>query len=84
MQLYMVFDRDGRFAETTIHATREQAMHKYMHITRLLGHSHGVTVARISAEALDPHEMFEYAETHYIERVDRDSSVQEEIHLREV
>ncbi len=84
MQLYIVYCINDNFRSPTFHATKEQAMRNYMHMARLMGDRHAVKVGTFKITDLPEDEVFEYAESHFIERTHRTNSVDEELQIHEI
>ena len=84
MQLYIVYCSNDNYKPPTFHATKEQAMKSYMYLTRLIGDRHAVKVGTLQVTALPEYEVFDYAQTHYIERTHRSNSVDEELQIHEI
>lgn len=84
MKLYVVYCVEDQYSQPTFHATKESAMKSYLHISRLIGDRHGVKIGEMPVTNLPEDEVFEYAETHYIERTYRTSSADEELKISEI
>ena len=84
MQLYIVYCSNDNYKPPTFHATKEQAMKSYMYLTRLIGDRHAVKVGTLQVTDLPEDEVFDYAQTHYIERAHRSNSVDEELFLNTI
>ena len=84
MILYIVYCSKDNLHPPTFHATKEQAMRNYMHMTRLMGDRHAVKVGTICVTDLPEDEVFDYAQIHYIERTHRSNSVDEELQIHEL
>tara|TARA_B100000508_G_C11241520_1_gene171846 strand:- start:43 stop:300 length:258 start_codon:yes stop_codon:yes gene_type:complete len=85
MQLYLVFCDKDQFTPPSIHATKESALRTYLRLQYLLGSDKpSVKIGTINFTSLAEDEIFEYAETHYVEKRMKKTSIEDGLQVHPI